>query len=228
MIYYILRLKKIVHILIRRRYVLDIILASKSPRRIELLKMSGIDFSVESSNINEDEIKNQILRINKDKNIEEISKILVERLAYEKAKYIFEKKSKKEDKLVIGSDTIVTNKEKILGKPKDEGDARRMLESLCGKTHCVYTGVSLITRDSISTFYSVTEVSFQDLDEFTKKIIDDYIKTTSPMDKAGAYGIQDMGALLVKKIHGDYYSVMGLPISELTRRIHKMINNPQP
>lgn len=204
---------------------MKIILASKSPRRMELLKMCSINFSVESSDLDEGKIKKEIFDSNVDKDIYEISSTLVEKLAHEKAKDVFNKNlNKDEDLLVIGSDTVVTSKEKILGKPRDEEDARMMLKNLCGKTHRVYTGVSMITHKKTYLFHTMTEVVFHDFDEFMNKTIEDYIKTSSPMDKAGGYGIQDMGALLVKEIHGDYYTVMGLPVSDVVRKIYELEN----
>ena len=120
---------------------------------------------------------------------------------------------------MIGSDTLVVDENQILGKPKDKDDAYRILRSLCGKLHRVYTGVSLVYDDRVESFVSHTEVLFYDYDQKMEDIINKYIEGGSPMDKAGAYGIQDMGALLVKEIRGDYYTVMGLPLAELIRKI---------
>ncbi len=121
--------------------------------------------------------------------------------------------SVKRDNVVIGADTIVESAKKIFGKPRDEDNARMILKALSGKWHTVYTGVCVIFKDRMLSFVESTRVKFYDLDDQT---ITDYIKTGSPMDKAGAYGIQeDMGMILVERIDGDFFTVIGLPISKL-------------
>ena len=122
-------------------------------------------------------------------------------------------------RLVIGSDTVVVSEGRILGKPHDGADAFRMLRELCGNTHTVYTGVSIIDTDSSKgfSFCDKTDVTMYDVpDEAIRK----YIATGEPMDKAGAYAIQGKGAFLVEKINGDFYTVMGLPISHLLKVLH--------
>ena len=125
---------------------------------------------------------------------------------------------------MIGADTIVYYDGEVLGKPEDEEDARGMLSMLSDRTHQVYTGVSIISRikgeEKIKTFSDRTDVTFYEIDKFD---LADYIKTGSPMDKAGAYGIQDDFAKHVKKIDGDYNNVVGLPLSKLYQELKTII-----
>ncbi len=139
-----------------------------------------------------------------------------------KAAGIFQRHTE-EDLIVIGSDTIVLLDGVIFGKPKDAEDAKRMLRALSGRTHEVRTGVTILwrkpagdVREGCIHFTSSTGVSFYELDDTE---IDAYVESGEPMDKAGAYGIQEEGALLVKGIEGDYYTVMGFPIGEIYRRL---------
>ncbi|MBC2575914.1 Maf family protein [Peptostreptococcus canis] len=195
---------------------MDIILASRSPRRKELLEMCGLKFKTISSTINEDAIAKKIYdKYNELSSFEKADK-LTYNLAFEKANSVFKKNK---NSVVIGSDTIVVSENSILGKPKNDEAAYDMLVSLCGKKHRVYTGLSIISKERIDTFTTFTEVEFFPFDEYMNNIIKKYIDTKSPLDKAGGYGIQDMGALLVKEIKGDYYTVMGLPISLLYRKL---------
>lgn len=194
---------------------MEIILASKSPRRKELLEMCKIDFFTEASEVNEEEIERTLFSSSKSKSMFEKAELLTLSLAYNKALVVSENNP---NKIVIGSDTIVVSDDEILGKPKNHEDAYRMLRKLCGTKHRVYTGISIVNNEKeLESFTSFTEVEFFEYDENMEKIINDYIISESPMDKAGAYGIQDMGALLIKNILGDYYTVMGLPISKLYR-----------
>lgn len=196
---------------------MELILASKSPRRKELLEMCNVNFLTEVSEIDERSIEKEIVESNSDKTMFEKADLLTSSLAFNKAKAVSENNP---NKIVIGSDTVVVSSREILGKPENKEDAYRMLKSLCGATHRVYTGVSLVKNGTdLETFTSYTEVEFFDFDEDMDNLIKEYIETGSPMDKAGAYGIQDMGALLIKRISGDYYTVMGLPISQLYRSL---------
>ena len=129
---------------------------------------------------------------------------------------------------VVGADTVVLHDGIIYGKPKDADDAYRMLRSLSGRTHKVITGVAIITGNGEirreTSFSDVSNVTFYEL---TDREIWDYIATGEPMDKAGAYGIQQLGALLVKHIDGDFYSVMGLPIARTARELAKLLKLKQ-
>lgn len=128
-----------------------------------------------------------------------------------------------EDVLVLGADTVVVYEGKILGKPKDESDARAMLSMLNGRTHSVFTGVTVIVMKNgtsqIHSFYEETEVSMYPM---TDAQISYYIRTGEPMDKAGAYGIQGKGAVFIEKIHGDYNNVVGLPVAKI---FYKMLES---
>ena len=181
----------------------EIILASASPRRSELLKNMGLDFSVMVSDADEDSIDASVP-----------PEIYVQELALLKAADEAKKTIKKKNAIVISADTIVVNNDNILGKPKDESDAKKMLKSLSGKPHSVYTGFCVMRlSDAFTVCKNVrTNVVFKNL---TDEKIDRYIGTGEPMDKAGAYGIQGMGAMLVEKIDGDYFNVVGLPVGEL-------------
>ena len=183
---------------------MKMILASASPRRKELMTLAGYTYDVVVSECEE------ILpgNITPDKAVEE--------LARQKAEDVFKKHP---DCMIIAADTVVAMDKTILGKPADADDAFRMLTSLSGRRHTVYTGVCIMTKDTSDIFHVATDVEFYDLSE---KEIRDYIATKEPMDKAGAYGIQGKGFVLVKGIHGDYFNVVGLPLSETVRHIKKI------
>lgn len=180
-----------------------IILASASPRRKEILELADLDFDIMPSDAEEITTKTE-------------PKEVVMELATIKAKDIYEKSDKKS--LIIGADTVVAYKGQILGKPKDEEDAARMLEMLSGQTHEVYTGVCVIEDGETKTFFEETKVTFY---EITKEQIRKYIKTGEPMDKAGSYGIQGKAAVFIKEIKGDYYNVVGFPIARFMKEIAK-------
>ena len=183
-----------------------IVLASSSQRRRILLKQIGLTFDVVESNIAE--------VFDEQKSVQEN----VQQLAYQKAESVA---SSIENAIVIGADTVVVLDRKVLGKPKDANDARRMLMNLSGKTHEVYTGFCLLDRPTNKTVSDVeiTKVKFRLLGD---KEIDDYIKSGSPMDKAGAYGIQDdYGAVFVERIEGCFYNVVGFPLSKFYLTMQK-------
>ena len=186
----------------------DIVLASASPRRKAILSQVHQNFIIQPSNINEDFT------------IELLPKAFCEHWSSKKAKDIAESHF---DKLVIGADTIVVNDDKILGKPKNQGESFTMLESLSGKTHKVLTGVSLIHLElGIDyTFNESTDVTFCTL---SNDDIRNYVDKYKPYDKAGSYGIQDGFSVYVKKINGCFYNVMGFPISRF-HRLYKMIKD---
>lgn len=168
-----------------------LILASNSPRRKELLGMLGYEFIVLPSDCDEStSIENP--------------KKLVKELSYRKA---FAVKRDNND-TVIGSDTVVAIGKKILGKPKNKADAYNMLKLLSGKTHTVYTGVTVLNDKQAITDCISCRVTFK---KMTDKEIKAYIETNEPMDKAGAYGIQCRGSAFVKAVRGDYFAVVGFP-----------------
>ena len=182
----------------------NVILASASPRRKELLSIILDDFNIMHSTCEE------IIPQNCD--VFSVAEIL----AKQKATDVY---NKHKDCLVIGADTCVIVDNIILGKPKDKNDARSMIKSLSGKTHYVVTGCCIVHNDKTETFSQITEVEFHKLSE---KEIEEYINTSEPYEKAGAYGIQGKGSLLVKKINGDYFNVVGLPISTLNLKLKKL------
>ena len=178
---------------------MKIILASKSPRRKELLSMLDVDFDIiEAVN---DEIPLPNLTHSEQ----------AEHLSFEKANEVFNKTTG--DRVVIGSDTTVVINDKVYGKPKDESDAFETLKILSGNTHQVYTGLTIISEingvKSCSICSDVVSVKFV---EMSDKDISEYIASKDPMDKAGSYGIQGKGAKFIESINGNYFSVMGLPI----------------
>lgn len=184
-----------------------IILASQSPRRRELLKEIVDEFFVEPSYA--DEV------VSSDTEIAQIPVCLATQKALDISK-------KHEHDIVIGSDTIVVVDNRVLNKPKDEADAYNMLKMLSGKKHKVLTGCAIVCGQNITSFCEETVVEFFDL---TDKEILEYIATKDPMDKAGAYGIQTGGKMLVKGIYGDFYNVVGLPVGRLKRELHKFISS---
>ena len=190
---------------------MNIILASGSPRRKELLAQAGFDFEVEVSNADEDVS-------------EESPTEMVEELAARKAQAVVNLHNKEEDDcLVIGADTIVVLDGKVLGKPADEEAAKAMLSALSGRTHQVYTGVALFSIkkgivEKKKTFHECTDVTMVPI---TEKEIADYVASGDPLDKAGAYGIQGPAAVFISGIKGDYYNVVGLPVSRVYHEIEK-------
>ncbi|OKZ83759.1 MAG: septum formation protein Maf [Clostridium sp. 44_14] len=187
-----------------------IILASASDRRKDILSQVGISYEVMPSSIDEDAIQ------------ADTPAALVEALSAAKAEDIAERLTK--NFVIIGADTVVVKDNSILGKPSDEAEAAKMLQMLQGNRHEVYTGVTLISvspegKGLIDTFHVRTIV---DMIPMTAAQIDAYIKTGEPMDKAGAYGIQGRGAAYIQDIAGDYYNVVGLPISTVLARLANM------
>lgn len=182
----------------------DVILASNSPRRQELLKKLVPKFKIQVVPIEENYPK-------------ELAKEQI-------AKYLSELKSAAyqptKNQLIITADTIVSIGNEVLGKPKDSNDALEMLMKLSGKTHLVTTAVSLKTTEKLITFSDTTEVTFYKL---TSQEMEQYITNCQPFDKAGSYGIQEwMGYFGIKKMNGDYYNVMGLPLHKLYRALKKL------
>lgn len=182
----------------------ELILASASPRRKELMSLAGWEYRVCPADV--DERLPQGLPV--EQSAEFLAKIKGQAVQADHPHAV-----------VISADTIVVSQGEILGKPVDEADARRMLRALSGKTHEVHTGVAVFFPDKAPvTFTERTRVTFYPL---TDEEIDAYVATREPMDKAGSYGIQGKGCVLVKEIAGDYYNVVGLPIARLTRLLKK-------
>lgn len=181
---------------------MKILLASQSPRRKELLSNLGFDFEVVKIDCEE---------------------ILPENIKIEDAAaYLSELKANafrivQKDEVLLTADTVVANENQFLGKPKNEMEAKRMLQSLSGKTHQVYTGITIKTSDKTITETDVADVEF---DEISDEEIDFYIKNYKPFDKAGSYGIQEwLGMAKIKKITGSFYTIMGLP----TQLVYKIL-----
>lgn len=187
---------------------IQIYLASSSPRRKRLLQQLNIPFKTISLDVDE--------KIKRDEApVKAVKRLSLEKM--EMAKKIIKKG------IIITADTIVVLDNQIIGKPKDKRDAEIILKKLSGKTHKVYTGFSVfnsVNRKMI-TEYEKTFVKFRELN---KKEIRDYILSGNPMDKAGAYGIQDdFGAVFVEKINGCYYNVVGLPLTKVYKSLLKVI-----
>lgn len=178
-----------------------IILASASPRRKELLEKLDLDFSVCPADIDESLLP------------DEDAAMYPLRTAVQKAMAVAKTT---EDALVIAADTVVAVDDDILGKPRDEAEAKAMLQRLSGREHIVITGIGVVDTASGRTL-SATEQTIVYFHPLRDEEIDAYIATGECMDKAGSYGIQGKGSLLVRKIDGDYFNVMGLPLSRLYR-----------
>jgi septum formation protein len=183
-----------------------LVLASASPRRQELLRNAGIPFVVQSTGI--PEIPDE----------KEAPRTFAERMAREKASAVFRQRP---DDFILGADTIVVVEEKILGKPRDDSDAFSMLRLLSGRTHQVMTGVCLLgPQPRTDNWQPVTgfedarsETTLVTMDALTDEDIRSYISTGEPMDKAGAYAIQGRASRWISRIEGDYFNVVGLPVS---------------
>lgn len=188
---------------------MEIILASASPRRRALLKKLYNEFRVEPSDIRE--------IVPRDLPLDKCS----EYLAHSKAELVSKGKEKC---LVIGCDTSVIVDGVMLNKPRDTNEARTMMGMLSGNVHKVVTGCCLFYLGQSRSFSVMTDVEFYEL---TEQQIEDYVKTSEPYDKAGGYGIQGAGALFVKGINGDFYNIVGLPISKLKREIDEFLESDE-
>lgn len=190
-----------------------ILLASASPRRRELLEQIGLPFEVVVSHVEEVITETEPGKV-------------VEQLSAQKAEAVAESLGEPEETLVIGADTVVAAENTILGKPKDAAHAAEMLRLLAGRTHAVYTGVTLILRGASGetarkTFHERTDVSFYPMEETE---IRQYVGTGDCMDKAGAYGIQGFCARYISGINGDYNNVVGLPVGRLYQEIKEWLD----
>jgi septum formation protein len=177
-----------------------IILASASPRRKELLEKIGLKFDVEPSDYEEE--------INSGLEPHE----LVRQISVKKAESVA---ARYKDAIIIAADTIGVISNKIIGKPHTENEARKMLKEISGKSHSVITGFTILDTAANKTISRTVNTRVY-IKKLTKQEIDAYVKTGEPLDKAGAYAIQGRGAVIVEKIEGDYYNVMGLPLNALT------------
>lgn len=181
----------------------EIILASQSPRRKELLRQAGVSFRVCPADI--EEHMDLSLPI----------EAAVEKLAQDKAQAVA---ANFPHDIVIGADTIVSFDQQVMGKPHTDEEAITMLRKLSGHTHKVISGVAMGCEGQWECFHAVSEVTFYDLSQ--EEIIA-YVESKEPLDKAGAYGIQGKGAIFVAKIVGDYYNIVGLPLAEVVRRLRR-------
>uniref|UniRef100_UPI003FEF60B7 Maf family protein n=1 Tax=Agathobacter sp. TaxID=2021311 RepID=UPI003FEF60B7 len=199
----------------------QMILASASPRRKELLEQIGAEFVICPAKGEE-----VITETDPSAVVMELSRQKAEEVAYGVLIYNEQHAdlATPQDILVIGADTVVAYENQILGKPKDEEDARHMLTMLSGKTHSVYTGVTFVFIDKEGRtgehcFFEKTDVCMYPLKE---EEIDRYIQSGDPMDKAGSYGIQGRFAIHIKEIRGDYNNVVGLPVARLYQELQKL------
>ena len=191
-----------------KRY--NVVLASNSPRRKELLGDLGIEFQVRT-------IKGIDESYPDDLPVLEIAEYISRKKAHA---YRAEMQL---GELIITADTVVILGDEVLGKPKDADDARRMLRELSGKTHKVVTGVTIVTADATRSFSAVSDVEFAELSD---EDINYYVDNYRPLDKAGAYGIQEwIGCMGVRNINGSFYNVMGLPLHRLYTELNTMLND---
>lgn len=199
----------------------QIILASASPRRKELLEQIGMEFEICPAKGEEVITQNRpdavVLELSRQKAEEVAAGVLTYNETHPDL-------ATPQDILVIGADTVVAYGNEILGKPKDEADAKRMLDLLQGNTHSVYTGITLVFIDKSGRtgeycFFEKTDVTMYPMDEDE---INRYIATGEPMDKAGSYGIQGRCAIYIKQIEGDYNNVVGLPVARLYQELRRV------
>lgn len=182
-----------------------LILASNSPRRRELLAEAGVQFEVHAYETDERRLDG------------EAAEHLVQRLSCLKARAA---EMHHPGRVILGADTVVVLGDRILGKPKSLEEAKRFLRDLSGRTHVVLTGVTLIDgRGHADTWLAASHVTFKPL---TDNIIDEYVRLTNPLDKAGAYGIQSHGEMLVESVDGLMSNVIGLPVEEVVERLEKV------
>lgn len=188
-----------------------LVLASASPRRRELLTQAGFSFIVRAADLDETPLPG------------ELAAGYVERLAREKAQAVCEALRQEEPEaefVVLAADTCVVSEGALLGKPVDANDARRMLRLLSGRTHAVMTGIAAVRGSrAVISDVEITQVKFELVSE---REIGEYVLTGEPLDKAGAYAIQGYAARWIPRIEGDYFNVVGLPISRVVRLLHEV------
>lgn len=183
-----------------------LILASGSPRRAELLRQIGLSFKIVPSEVEEEIPKHFSTALPKQ----------IVRLAIDKAKAV---QQHYPHDIILGADTVVVLGKMVMGKPATAKEALGMLKRLSGKTHFVFTGVAIVRKKKFLTDWSETSVKFRRL---SQDFIRQYVQTGEPMDKAGAYGIQGLGALCVERIDGDFFNVMGLPLVKVWDLLHRI------
>lgn len=191
---------------------MNLILASSSPRRRDILSAADISFTVFTAPFDE-------ASVSLAKPEEGVRKLALGKAGAAREKWIAEKGSLEEDTVFLGADTVVVLDGKAMGKPGSPEEAVSLLEGLSGKEHHVYTGVALLSKQKTDSFFVKTAVYFRQL---SKQEIRDYVATGEPLDKAGAYGIQGKGRALVEKVDGDYLNVVGLPLKEVLDRLQKL------
>lgn len=182
---------------------MQIILASQSPRRRELLGLFRVPFTVRVADIDETMDPTKLP-------FDEVA-----RVSAQKAQAV----ERQPEDVVIAADTIVVCEDRVLGKPHNEAEAKQMLTLLSGRDHQVMTGMTVVKGDVIRSVTEVTDIHFRPL---SSSEIDAYVATGEPMDKAGSYGIQGGAALFAEKMVGDYYNVMGLPVCRLWQILHEI------
>lgn len=187
---------------------MNVILASQSPRRKELLGLLNIPFTVKVADVDETMDPGKSPK-------EEVA-----RLSRLKAEAI----DREKDDIVIAADTIVVYRDARLGKPRDEEDAKKMLRTLSGRCHQVMTGLTVLKGNRTVTHTEITDVYFRQL---TEGEIENYVNSKDPMDKAGSYGIQSGAAPFVEAIHGDYYNVVGLPVCRLSLILKELMEEAE-
>ena len=178
-----------------------VVLASKSPRRLELLKMLGYDVKIIVSDVDESSI------------FDTDNRILAKKLSYAKAKAVYEQ-IQDDSVPILAADTIVDINGKVLGKPKDRNDAKNMLSSLSGSTHLVHTGFTVMYKNNVISDCNTSSVIFRTLSDDE---LNEYLDSNEYTDKAGAYGIQGKAGAFVERIEGDFFSIMGLPICSISK-----------
>lgn len=179
----------------------ELVLASNSPRRKELLKLAGFTYTCYSSDIDE--------TFDESVSVDEAA----EQIALKKAQAA---QSKYPDAVIIGADTIVVLDNTKLGKPKNRADAKNMLMQLSGRSHQVISAVAILNQEGIETFHEVSKVVFYPLSD---EMIETYLDSNEYSDKAGAYGIQGKACIFVERIDGDYYNIVGLPIAKVYQKL---------